>query len=538
MTNEQAADTVSDSAALPGATADTNEDELSPPHQLSGTRRFGVLAALCLAVLVVGLDTTVLNVALPTLSVDLGASTEQLQWIANSYNLVLAALLLPAGLLGDRFGRKKMLAIAVALFGAGSVLCALSGSANQLIAARAFLGIGAALLVPVVMSLIAVLFPSETERKKAINFFVVSNSIGLPLGPIVGGLLLEHFSWSSIFWINVPVAIIAVTAVLTLIPESRSAIRPTIDYLGIVVSSAALAALVYGVTLAGEKGWGDASAIAFLLAALVLLIVFGVIEGRFSRGKTTTLLVDTHLMRSKSFVWGTILITIAVFAMFGLLFTMPQFFQAVQGADALGTGLKLLPFIGGMVIGAKFATPLDTAAGTRVTVAVGFVILAIGLGMGTMTQVDSSYAYVAIWFAIAGAGAGFGMPSAMNAALGELDTDRAGAGSSLIQAMRQVGGTIGVALLGTILNAAYRGTVHTDGLPQVAADAVRSSAANGIAVAHKVNSPALLDSVTAAFLDSVTTMLWVCTGIAIVGAVVSMVFMPKRAKAVDADALI
>ncbi|MBF6425751.1 MFS transporter [Nocardia cyriacigeorgica] len=504
---------------------------------LSGRRRFGVLAALCLAVLVVGLDTTVLNVALPTLSVDLGASTEQLQWIANSYNLVLAVLLLPAGLLGDRFGRKAVLAIALALFGVGSVVCALANSANQLIAARAFLGIGAALLVPVVMSLIAVLFPEEAERKKAINFFVVANSIGLPLGPIVGGLLLDHFSWSSIFWINVPVALVAVTAVLALIPESRSSIRPSIDYTGIVISSAALAALVYGVTLAGERGWGDALAVAFMVAAAVLLVVFGMVEGRFGKLGRPTPLVDLTLLRSRSFFWGTMLITVAVFAMFGLLFTMPQYFQAIQGADALGTGLKLLPFIGGMVVGAKFATPVDSAAGTRVTVAIGFVILAVGLGMGAMTDAESGYGYVATWIAIAGVGAGFGMPSAMNAAIGELDPDRAGSGSSLIQAMRQVGGTVGIALLGTVVNTVYRNSVDTGDLPEAAADAARGSVANGMAVAHQTGSPQLAESVTGAFIDSVSAMLWLCTVIAVFGAAISLTFLPQRAKAVDPTSL-
>ncbi|WP_280234073.1 DHA2 family efflux MFS transporter permease subunit [Nocardia cyriacigeorgica] len=533
MTSDPWTDALPDTATTPDPppTAD------AAATGLSGRRRFGVLAALCLAVLVVGLDTTVLNVALPTLSVDLGASTEQLQWIANSYNLVLAVLLLPAGLLGDRFGRKKMLAIALVLFGAGSVVCALATSANQLIAARAFLGIGAALLVPVVMSLIAVLFPSEDERKKAINFFVVSNSIGLPLGPIVGGLLLDHFSWSSIFWINVPVAIIAVTAVVVLIPESRSSVRPTIDYTGILISSAALAALVYGVTLAGERGWGDAWAVALMITAAVLLGVFALVEGRFGRKGTPTPLVDLHLMRSRSFVWGTVLITVAVFAMFGLLFTMPQFFQAIQGADALGTGLKLLPFIGGMVIGAKFATPVDTAAGTRITVAIGFVILAVGLGMGTLTDAESGYGYVAMWIAIAGAGAGFAMPSAMNAALGELDPDRAGAGSSLIQAMRQVGGTVGIALLGTVVNAAYRGGVDTEGLPGELAESVRSSASGGMSVAYRLGSPELVESVTGAFVDSVAAMLWVCTAIAAVGAVAAMIFLPERSKAVDPTSL-
>ncbi|MFR9774257.1 MFS transporter [Nocardia sp. SC052] len=527
MTYEQPVDTTPRS----GTSDDLRRDKT--PVTLSNNRRLGVLSAICLAVLVVGLDTTILNVALPTLAVELGASTEQLQWIANSYNLVLAALLLPAGLLGDRFGRKKMLLTALLLFGVGSVICALSNSANQLIAARGFLGIGAALLVPIVMSLITVISPSETARKKAINFFVVANSIGLPLGPIAGGLLLNHFSWASIFWINVPVAVIAVVAVAFLVPESRSSAQPFIDYTGIVISSAALAALVYGVTLAGERSWGDRWALTLIAAGVALLAVFAVAEGRFSRMGTPTPLVDLGLLRSQSFAWGTILITVCMFAMFGLLFTMPQFFQAIQSADALETGLKLLPFIGGMVVGAKVATPLDAAAGTRITVASGFIILAVGLAAGAMTDADSGYGYVAVWIAITGAGAGFAMPAAMNAALGQLDPDRAGAGSSLIQAMRQVGGTVGIALLGTIVNAVYRNSVNTEGLPEPLADTARGNVVSGMAIADKIDSAPLAASVTNAFIDSISTMLWVCTVIAVVGSIASLTFLPKRVKAMN-----
>ncbi|MDX2971986.1 DHA2 family efflux MFS transporter permease subunit [Kribbella solani] len=413
---------------------------------LTGGRRFGVLIALCLAVLVLGLDTTVLNVALPTLAKDLDASTSQLQWMANSYNLVLAALLLPAGLLGDRYGRRRIIAIALTLFGAASLACALATSAGALIAARAFLGIGAAMIVPVALSLITVLFRSEGERKKAIGFFVVANSIGMPLGPIVGGLLLDHAGWEWIFLMNVPIALIAAVAVTLLIPESRSTNRPAIDWLGIVLSSTGLAALVYGVTKAGESSWGDATTVLFLGLAVVLIAGF-----LFWQRRSREPLIQLRLFSERVFTGGAVLLTVSVFAIFGLLFTMPQYFQGINGSDALHTGLKLLPFIGGMTVGAKLAEPVEAKVGTRLVVMTGFVVMAVGFVLGAFTDLSTGYGYTAVWFVVVGFGLGCSMPPAMNAALGVLDPERAGTGSGLLQAFRQVGGTVGVAVIAALL---------------------------------------------------------------------------------------
>ena len=499
---------------------------------LTGARRFGVLIALCLAVLVLGLDTTVLNVALPTLSQDLDASTSQLQWMANSYNLVLAALLLPAGLLGDRYGRRRIIAIALSLFGLASVACALSDSAGQLIAARAFLGIGAAMIVPVALSLITVLFRTAEERKKAIGFFVVANSIGMPLGPIVGGLLLDHAGWQWIFVINVPIAFLAALAVTLLVPESRSSNRPAIDWPGIVLSSAGLAALVYGVTKAGETSWGDGVTILYLTLAIVLIGAF-LLWQRRAAGP----LIELRLFSEKVFTGGAVLLTVSVFAIFGLLFTMPQYFQGINGSDALHTGLKLLPFIGGMTVGAKLAEPVEARVGTRLVVMTGFAVMAAGFVLGAFTDLGTGYGYTATWFAVVGFGLGCSMPQAMNAALGVLDPERAGTGSGLLQAFRQVGGTVGVAVLGTVLNSVYRHDVDTTGLPAQAADAVEKSLGGGLAVAAKTGSADLANSVRDAFLTSLNTTMWVSAGIAVTGAVLAAVLMPKRAAKPSPDAL-
>ncbi|GAA2831812.1 DHA2 family efflux MFS transporter permease subunit [Kribbella solani] len=499
---------------------------------LTGGRRFGVLIALCLAVLVLGLDTTVLNVALPTLAKDLDASTSQLQWMANSYNLVLAALLLPAGLLGDRYGRRKIIAIALTLFGAASLACALATSAGALIAARAFLGIGAAMIVPVALSLITVLFRSEGERKKAIGFFVVANSIGMPLGPIVGGLLLDHAGWEWIFLMNVPIALIAAVAVTLLIPESRSTNRPAIDWLGIVLSSTGLAALVYGVTKAGESSWGDATTVLFLGLAVVLIAGF-----LFWQRRSREPLIQLRLFSERVFTGGAVLLTVSVFAIFGLLFTMPQYFQGINGSDALHTGLKLLPFIGGMTVGAKLAEPVEAKVGTRLVVMTGFVVMAVGFVLGAFTDLSTSYGYTAVWFVVVGFGLGCSMPQAMNAALGVLDPERAGTGSGLLQAFRQVGGTVGVAVLGTILNSVYRHGVDTSGLPAAAADVVERSLGGGLAVAGQTGSPELLANVRDAFMSSLNTTMWVSGGIALAGAVLAALLMPKRATKAPRDAL-
>ncbi|WP_328324056.1 MFS transporter [Kribbella sp. NBC_00382] len=498
---------------------------------LTGGRRFGVLSALCLAVLVLGLDTTVLNVALPTLAADLDASTSQLQWMANSYNLVLAALLLPAGLLGDRYGRRKIIAIALTLFGAASLACALSDSADALIASRAALGIGAAMIVPVALSLITVLFRTPEERKKAIGFFVVANSIGMPLGPIVGGLLLDHAGWQWIFYLNVPIALLAALAVSLLVPESRSANRPSIDWLGIALSSAGLAALVYGVTKAGESSWTDGATIVFLVLAVVLLTLFL----RWQRSRRGNALIELRLFSEKTFTGSALLLTVSVFAIFGLLFTMPQYFQGIDGSDALHTGLKLLPFIGGMTLGAKLAAPVESKLGTRLVVSAGFVVMAAGFVLGASTELGTGYGYTAIWFVVVGFGLGCSMPQAMNAGLGVLDPERAGTGSALLQAFRQVGGTVGVAVLGTVLNSVYRSNVDTEGLPATAAEAVERGLGGGLAVAAKTGSAGLLDSVRDAFLTSLNTTMWVSAGIAIAGAVLAVVLMPSTKTAPDPE---
>src|SRR5689334_480600 len=306
----------------------------------SGARRWWALIAIAASVVVVGLDLTVLNLALPTLSRELHASTGDLQWFSDAYSLVLAAAVLPAGLIGDRFGRKKVLLIALAAFGASSAACAYAGSVGELIAARAVLGLGAAAILPLSLSILPVLFTAD-ERPKAIAIMASGTFISFPVGPLLGGWLLDNFWWGSVFLINVPVVALALIAVTFLMPESRSQHRPRMDFVGVVIAGVGLTTLTYGFIAAGQKGWGDATSMATIAAGVVLLVAFVAWERRITRRRGQPL-VDLSLFSSAGFTWGTILTTLISFALFGILFAMPLFFQDVRGLNALGSGLRLL----------------------------------------------------------------------------------------------------------------------------------------------------------------------------------------------------
>jgi DHA2 family multidrug resistance protein-like MFS transporter len=499
-------------------------------------RRWWALAAIAASVLVVGLDLTVLNLALPTIATSRHASTGDLQWVSDSYSLVLAVMMLPAGLLGDGLGRKKVLLAALVLFGASSAACAYAASVGELIAARAVLGVGAAAIFPLSLAVIPVLFSPE-ERQRAVTLVASATFISFPIGPIVGGYLLDHFWWGSVFLINVPVVTLAVMAVAVLLPETRSQRRPGVDVPGVIGSSAGLAALTYGFIRAGSNGWADGAALATMLAGVVLLAAFVAWERRMTRadGRIRPL-IELGLFRSRGFTWGTLLATMVSFAMFGIFFAMPLYFQEVRGVNAMGSGLRLLPLVGGMVIGMIGATRLSVPrrgrapmAGARALVTAGFTIMAAMLALGATTSAASGTGFAAGWFAGFGLGLGLAMPQTMNAALGALSAERSGSGSALISALRQVGATIGVAVLGTVLNSVYRAHLIVTGLPAAAGTAAKSSVVGGVQVAHQAGSAALLASARGAFVQGLDVMLWVCGGIALVSAILGLVFLPRGA---------
>jgi MFS transporter, DHA2 family, multidrug resistance protein len=506
----------------------------------ASSRRWWSLFAIAAATLVVGLDMTVLNLALPTLSRDLHASTGDLQWFSDAYSLVLAAVLLPAGLLGDRYGRRKVMIISLVIFGASSAWCAYAGSTGQLIAARAVLGLGAAALIPLSLAMLPVLF-EPAERPKAIAVMMVATFIAYPAGPLVGGWFLDYFWWGSVFLINLPVAVIAIIALAVFVPESRSETKPSIDLVGMVISGIGLICLTYGFIRAGEDSWGDGVALGALGAAVVILVGFVAWERRLGASGTASPLVDLRLFRSAGFSWGAALIALMAFAMFGILFSTPQYFQAVRDISPFGSGLRLLPLIGAlvvaMIVGGRLQTPPKGPDGkpagppratSRILVAVGFLIMGIATVLGAFTTVSSSTLFIAVWFAVAGFGLGLAMPTAMNAALGALNIQRVGAGSALLSAMRQVGAVVGVAVLGTVISSAYRSGTNLSGLTAQAVHNARESVVGGVATARTLNDAALLSSVHTAFTQGIDDMLWVCSGISVVGFAAALLFLPRE----------
>ncbi|TQF66292.1 MFS transporter [Rhodococcus spelaei] len=495
------------------------------------TNRWWALGALAVAMLTIGLDTTVLIVALPTLAVDLHADTSQLQWFSTAYTLVLAGALLPAGTLGDRIGRKRMLVVSMTLFGLASVACAYARTAGELIGARAVLGLAAAVMMPMSMAVLPVMFPDKRDQARALAVWVTSTAIGLPLGPIVGGWLLQHFWWGSVFLINVPLVCVGLLAIVALVPESRATDRLPFDLPGAVLSSLGLLALTYGFIAAGDGGWGDPTTLASLSAGIVALVAFVLRQRR-----TPYPLIDLALFRSREFTWGATLSTAVSFVMFGLFFSLPQLFQSVQGSDAFGTGLKLLPLIGGLVIGTRLGAALGVRLGAGAVIGLGFVVIGGSALFATFTTAATGYPVVACWLTAAGIGLGLVMPVAMAAAVGALSAERSGSGSALIQALRQAGGTIGVAVLGTVLASTYRAHLDTGPLPPALADRARDGVAAAAAIAQQSGTPALARVAGESFVAGMSAVLWVTVAVSAACAVAAAIALPLRPPPQDDDA--
>jgi EmrB/QacA subfamily drug resistance transporter len=485
-------------------------------------RRWWALAALALCLLTLGLDGTILNVALPTLATALGAGTDGLQWMVDAYILVFAGLLIPLGAIGDRVGRKRMLIIGLLAFLGASFGAAYVTSTTALIGARALMGFGSAIMTPVAMAVLPVMF-SPQERARAVAAVAAAMGLGVPLGPIVGGYLLDHFWWGSIFLVNVPVAIVALVAVIFLVPESRDPRSRPIDVVGGLLSTTGLIALVYGVIAAPRHGWGDALVVAAIGAGMVLLAAFVAWEGRHPYP-----MIDLRLFGRPRFLWGTLSATVAGFALFGLLFTLPQYFQAVQGRDALETGLRLLPLMAGLVVAAAGSDRISARLGTKIPVTAGLAIISAGLAMGASTRLTDPYSWTVAWLVVVGFGTGLALAPAMDAVLGELPVEQAGSGTALTMTLRQVGAALGIALLGSLLASVYSGRLNLAGLPGPAAQAARDSVPGAMAVAARLHSQALAAQASAAYLHGMNVVLAICASVAALAALGVAIALPAR----------
>ena len=496
----------------------------------STTRRWWALGAISLAVLAVTLDVTVLTVALPTLATELGASEAELQWFVTAYTLALVAGMLPAGLIADRYGRRRLLLAALVLFGLGSAFCAFAPDAQVFIAGRVALGLAGAAIIVVALATLTVLF-DEDERPRAIGIWGAANFIGLPLGPILGGWILTNAWWGWIFLINVPIAVTAFIAVAALVPESRAERAPGIDVAGIVLSSGGLVAVMYGLVEAGEVGWTDPRTLAWLLGGLAVLVAFVGWERRLGSRPGGEPLVDLSLFRSPTFTWGIVCTAFGVFGLFGAMFALPQYLQAVMAVDPQGSGLRLLPLVAGLVIGAVPADRIVARVGPKVTVTTGFAVVVVALVLGSTTSLTSGDAFLAAWTFLLGAGAGVAFATAASIALVEVSPDRSGVAAGLLQAVVKLGPAFGATILGSVLNATYQAQLDVSSLPPQAASAAQESVFGAIAVAGQIGSTALVASARDAFLAGMHDALLVAAGGAAIGALLALAFLPVRSRA-------
>jgi EmrB/QacA subfamily drug resistance transporter len=405
---------------------------------------------MCFTVLLISLDATVLNVALPTLVENLHPSASGLQWIADSFVLTQAVLLLACGALGDRVGRRRVFLSGSVVFGAGSALCALAPSAGVLIAGRVVTGAGAALLMPATLSLIAATFP-PWERALAIGVWAGMSGIGTAGGPLLGGFLLQHFWWGSVFIINLPIAVLAFAGGLMFVSESRADEKPPIDPVAVGLSAAGVAAITYALIVAPDQGWLSGTVLGTLGVGAALLAAFVIWDGRRERP-----LVDFTLFKNPTFSTGIAAVAAAFFSMFGISFLLSQYIQFVQRVDVFAVGLRFLPNALGTLIGANLAIRMADRVGLRGVIVTGMVMAAAALGIYSTLQVSRNSIPIFLAFSLVGLGMGLIIAPASNAVIGSLAPDKVGVGSGLRSTVQLLAGSFGVAIIGSIATSRYR----------------------------------------------------------------------------------
>jgi EmrB/QacA subfamily drug resistance transporter len=419
-----------------------------------------VLVALLVASFVINLDTTLVNVALPTLTNELGATTAQLQWVVDAYNLVFAALLLTSGSLSDRFGRKGMLMAGLAVFGAASFIGGYSGSPGELIAARTVMGLGAAMTFPATLALLTGVFTSRKERALSIGLWGATAGVAIALGPIVGGFLLGHYAWSSIFYVLGPVSAAVIVLVALFVPRSRTSVPQRLDYLGLILSAAFMGLLVYTVIEAPDRGWASAASLAGYAGSLALLAVFIVGERRAAEP-----MLDVRLFRDMRFSAASASVTVAFFTLLGFIFLITQFFQFIRLYSPLSAGVHLLPVAGAVAIGSVLGTRLAVRVGTKAIVTAGLALQAIFYfwAAGTISP-TLSYGIIAVQMVVYGLGMGLTSAPATESIMGAVAADKAGVGSAVNDSTRLLGGTLGVAVIGSVYATLYNSRL-TSALP-------------------------------------------------------------------------
>jgi len=473
-------------------------------------RRWAILGVLVVSLLIVVLDNTVLNIALPTIQRDLGATQSQLVWSVDAYVLVFASLLFTWGVLGDKYGRKKILIIGLAIFAVGSAACSVATSPGMLIALRALMGIGGAAVTPVTLAIITVVFPPR-ERGRAIGMWAAAVGAAVALGPVLGGLLLQnpqwfHWltgnDWGSVFLINVPIVAIGIVGIVLLVPESRNQHARALDIPGLVVSVSGLSLMVYGIINANTHSWLAASVLGPILAGAALLALFIVLERRSDHAS-----FDVSLFRNRGFSVSLSAVSLAFFALSGITFTLPFYLQIVRGNDTLVAGLMFLPFAVGQILGAPRSAKMVARFGARFVVAGGLFLVTLALvGMTQLSQTTPTWVFLGIFFFF-----GFGMGNVIAPSTtiiqNVLPIDRVGAGSAVQNTVRQVFGAFGVAILGTILTNQYASRVAPTlgALPAGFPEKGRAALGNTVASVPHVLSVAQAHGLPASAAETIRT---------------------------------
>jgi EmrB/QacA subfamily drug resistance transporter len=492
----------------------------APQAETIDERRWWILGVLCLSLIVVIVGNTVLNVALPTLVRQLHATQTELQWIVDAYALVFAGLLLTAGALGDRFGRKGALTIGLVVFGTASGFSAFVDHPSGLIVGRAVMGLGAAFVMPATLSILTTVFPPR-ERGRAIAIWAGISGAGAAIGPIGSGFLLEHFWWGSVFLMNLPIIAVALVAGYVLVPTSRDPHQTSLDPVGAVLSIAGLATLLYGIIEAPNHGWTAVLTLAAFGLAAVLLGVFAWWELRIEHP-----MLDLRWFRNPRFSSAGGAITLVFFAMFGSFFLLSQYLQLVLGYGTLEAGLRMLPMAITMMIAAPNSARLSERFGRKRVVAGGLATVGLGLLLMSFATVDSGYLPVLAALIVMSAGMGSSMAPSTASIMSSLPMNKAGVGSAVNDTTRELGGALGVAVLGSLVASTY-----ASGIPAAAGETARASLGAALAVAQSIGGEAghaLARTAQVAYVDGMSTALRVGAAVVFVAAAIVARFLPAE----------
>ena len=506
--------------------------------EVAHRRRWLTLLVLCLSLMVIGIDNTILNVAIPTLAKPksvggLGASASELQWIVDAYTIVFAGLLLTSGSLGDRFGRYRALTTGLVIFGVGSAASAFAPSATVLIGTRALMGIGASAIMPATLSILTNVFHDPRERAKAIGVWAGVSAIGIAIGPIAGGVLLEHFWWGSVFLVNVPVVAFALVAGYLLVPDSRDPAAGKLDPFGSILSIAGLSVLLWAVIEGPSNGWGSASVLAGFGVGIAVLTGFFVWEFRSANP-----MLDVHFFENPRFSAASGAITLAFLALFGTIFLLTQYTQQVLGYSTVEAGAVFLPQSIVLMIFAPMSTRWVHRFGNKAVVATGLFVLAVALALMTTFQTDTSGWLVIAITALSALGMAHVVAPATESIMGSLPRAKAGVGSAMNDTTRQVGGAVGVALLGSILASAFRPHVRDllhGHVPASLIGRVEDSLGSALGVARDVPgarpyAARIVDAAQSSFVNGMHAAVLVAAVIALLGGIGALIWLPARAR--------